>query len=456
MHTLVLLVLPALSRALSVKSCTQTSEDRSSLLATCPRTEDAESTWSLTLDLEPQQSIDGFGASWTDATTLLFDGLSESSTDDIMAGLFGDGEGGIKLELMRMTVGQSDLTPISDGRWSFDESVLPDPSLKKFRLGKVGDRMLKWVAAMLEISGDITLLGSIWSPPGWMKQNNNLRWEYRGSYVNYIVSFLQAYSSAGVKLDAITLQNEPLHSAAPAWTMHMDESYAAILTNLTADAIQSGGFDTKLWAYDHNTDHPEYPQYVVDNVKDGAVDAVAWHCYGGGFSPLRDFGAKNPGIKQYMTECWLHELTGGGFFDLPQFIMRPVQNGASGAMAWTLAGSVDLDVSYPGGCDQCTGLIQVNRTDATYEFSRDFYAMGQFSKFVKKGAKFLGTTGDHIYDDNTGVESAGFINPDGEILVIIMNKFNDDLKIDFQLQGAEGGSVVHVLKPRTVTTLTLK
>ena len=84
-----------------------------------------------------------------------------------------------------------------------------------------------------------------------MKQNNNLRWEYVDSYVQYFVNFLQAYKNAGVELDAITLQNEPLHSApveGEAWTMYMDSMYAAILSNATSEAISKEGLSTEIWA----------------------------------------------------------------------------------------------------------------------------------------------------------------------------------------------------------------
>ena len=70
-------------------------------------------------------------------------------------------------------------------------------------MGQENDRLL----------GNMLLLGSAWSPPGLMKQNNNLRWEYRDSYVNYWVDFLQMYRDNGTKDDAIPLQNEPPYSA---------------------------------------------------------------------------------------------------------------------------------------------------------------------------------------------------------------------------------------------------
>jgi len=151
-----------------------------------------------------------------------------------------------------------------------------------------------------------------------------------------------------------------------------------------------------------------------------------------------------------MTECWLHETTGEGFFDLPQFLMRPVQNGASGSLTWTLAGSVDLDVSYPGGCTRCTGLVQVDQKDGSYKLTKDFYNLGQFSKFVKQGAKYLNVEGDYVWDDGTGIESAGFVNNDGTVVLIVMNKFSDDIHLTLKTE--VGKDVEGKLKARSLST----
>jgi O-glycosyl hydrolase len=164
------------------KECFATTEDRIKNLQTCSTITDSLETWTLNLDGEPLQAIDGFGAAWTDATTFLFDRLSESDQDKLMTDLFTTK--GIGMEFMRMTIGQSDLTP--DSRWSFDENDgLPDKDLSNWSLTEQGERMRKWILRMGDYNPDILLLGSQWSPPGWMKQNNNLRWEFRDSYVQW-------------------------------------------------------------------------------------------------------------------------------------------------------------------------------------------------------------------------------------------------------------------------------
>lgn len=83
----------------------------------------------------------------------------------------------------------------------------------------------------------------------------------------------------------------------------MDASYQSLLANRLAPALAAAGLKTELWAYDHNTDRPDYPQAVLDNTTRATVNTVAWHCYAPGnpdavWTPLRNFASRNPGVRQ--------------------------------------------------------------------------------------------------------------------------------------------------------------
>jgi len=162
----------------------------------------------------------------------------------------------------------------------------------------------------------------------------------------------------------------------------------------------------------------------------------------------------HPGVKQYMTECWTHLNTGENFFDLPGFMSGPVQNFASGSMAWTLGGSTKYDVAYPGGCGQCSGMIQVDRSGKSYTKTQDFYTLGQFSKFVQKDATYLSGSGSYSYWDGTGVDATHFLNPNGDRVVVIVNKLKKDIhmQVDFASGGGWHGSV----PKRSVVTWVIK
>lgn len=250
-------------------------------------------TWRLKIDdttAGRRQPVTGFGAAWTDATVFAFDRLSKAAQDTLLAELFDATGRGIGLRLMRHTIGQSDLTPALIGEWSYDDNGGADdyPGLAHFNLTEPGRRMVGWISRMQTMNPNgITLIGSPWSPPQWMKASpgkrgqdaNTLDLAMPGTadaWVQYMVKYLQAFELAGVAVAAMTMQNEPLHAADPAWTMYMDAKTQAALAPKLAAAIRAAGLATEIWAYDHNTDHPEYPQAVLDG-SNGTVRSVAWY-----------------------------------------------------------------------------------------------------------------------------------------------------------------------------------
>jgi glucosylceramidase len=415
----------------------------------------ADATWQLHIDDSSsghQQKMTGFGAAWTDATVTVFNSLSADDQEKLLQELFSS-DNGIGLGLMRHTIGQSDLTPNSIGEWSFDSNGgHADPTLANFTLTEPGDQMASWIKRMFQVKKDVTLLGSPWSPPQWMKKGKSLDLAMGEVWSMYMVQYLLAYKARGITVDAMTMQNEPLHAADSAWTMYMDQTDQTVLVPVLQAAIKAAGLSTKIWAYDHNTDKPEFPQYVIDHT---SVDTVAWHCYSSSdkrWDPLTTFHYRNPNVKQYMTECWTHLSTGEGFFDLPTFIQSPIQQYASGSMAWTLGGSTKYDVGYPGGCGQCSGIVQVDMDARNYTLTEDYYKLGQFSKYVQTEAVYLNTTGSHDYRDGTGVQASAFLNPDGTRTLVIVNKIKNDLKVQAIFSSGQwSGNVL----ARSVTTWVL-
>ena len=441
----ILLLLSLSSCTVHSITCTITTEDNSLQLSntceipskTANTKKNPSANWEIHVDDSKYlQTIRGFGAAWTDATVNVFDTLSSTNASNLMKDLFDPtNQNGIKLSLIRHTVGQSDLTPSSLGQWSYDENGgRPDDSkLSHFGLTDPGNRMVDWIIKMYSYNPNITLFGSVWSPPTWMKynENNTLIPKLYSSWVEYMLKYLQAFKDKGVDVDGITLQNEPLHSGDPAWTTSMSAKVQVELANLILPKLGK----TKIYAYDHNTDRPDYPQYVIDNTN---ITTVAWHCYAAAlnneerWSPLSKFRIKNPNIEQIMTECWTHLNTGEHFFDLSTFISRPVTHGASGALAWTLGGSTRYDVSFNDGCKQCSGLVQIDRETGEVFKTSDYYTIGQFSKFVSPGDRVYNVTvGNWDYFDGTGVHTNVFdVQGEGnQIVIVIQNLIHNDLMI---------------------------
>lgn len=221
------------------------------------------SAWSLEVDDQSsgyKQTIKGFGAAVTDATVSVFNELADDDLATLLDTLLTSS--GADFGLFRHTIGSSDLT--GDPAYTYDDNNgEADTELIGFALGDRGTAMASLLAQMRSKKSGLTLLGSVWSPPGWMKlngvidgntTNNNLNPDYRDALAAYFVKYLQAYSEAGASVDAITIQNEPLNSQAgyPTMYVYADESGDIISQNV-GPALSAAGLSTELWAYDHNT-----------------------------------------------------------------------------------------------------------------------------------------------------------------------------------------------------------
>lgn len=224
---------------------------------------DGLDTWSLSVDDSSaghKQTIKGFGAAVTDATVSVFNELGDDDLATLLDTLMTSN--GADFGVMRHTIGASDLT--GDPVYTYDDNNgEADPDLSGFALGDRGTAMASLVAQMRGQKPDLTMVGSVWSPPGWMKlngvvdgntTNNNLNPDYRDALAKYFVKYLEAFADAGASVDAITIQNEPLNSQAgyPTLYVYADESGDIISQNV-GPALAAAGLDTEVWAYDHNT-----------------------------------------------------------------------------------------------------------------------------------------------------------------------------------------------------------
>jgi glucosylceramidase len=224
------------------------------------------STWQLNVDDTTsgyKQTIDGFGACVTDATVTSFDTLSSGKKSSLLQELS-------HFSLLRHTIASSDLS--GDPAYTYDDNGgKDDPSLSGFNLGDRGNAMAQMLKSMKSLNSKIKLLGSPWSPPGWMKLNKKLTGStdrnnlndgyldnsgagYSQAFANYFVKYIQAFRNLGVTVNAITVQNEPLNSQSGYPTMYMfDYEQAQLVQKYVGPALRSANTGTTVWAYDHNT-----------------------------------------------------------------------------------------------------------------------------------------------------------------------------------------------------------
>ncbi|KAK7959948.1 glucan endo-1-6-glucosidase BGN16.3 [Apiospora aurea] len=394
------------------------------------------SQWKLGIDDTPaghRQQITGFGAAVTDATVSVINALPADQRAKLLRELMTSE--GADFGLLRHTIGASDLSAPPAYTYDDTEDNVEDKDLAQFGLGDRGNAMAEMLAEMKQLKPELTILGSPWAPPAWMQLDRKLMGGTEKNNLDH------AYVDQAPPVDAITLQNEPLNSQSGMPTMYVyaDESGKLIRDNV-GPALKKAGLKTSVWAYDHNTDQPSYPQTVLDTAQD-YVDTVAWHCYATNnqWSVLSDFHTKNPHSSQYMTECWTSSKS-TPWHTASSFTVGPLQNWAKGSLAWTL-GTDTNDGPYLGGCDTCRGLVVVDTLSTpTYEFTVDYYMLAQYSKYIPRGATVLAGTGSYTYSDSgAGIQSVATANPDGTRTVVVENTFGNDVYMTLNTTAAEGG-----------------
>lgn len=164
------------------------------------------------------------------------------------------------------------------------------------------------------------------------------------------------------------------------------------------------------------------------------TNTVAWHCYAGNvsWSNMTDFQNRNPGINQYMTECYTPptpKTATDNWFQPANFTIGPIQNWAKGVLAWTLGANANYGphINSSDACGTCQGLVTINN-DGTYTLNAAYYQMAQFSRWMPKGSYVLQTNGSSPTSYYAGLQAVSSLNPKGgNRTVVFMNTNTNDV-----------------------------
>ncbi|KIW34641.1 uncharacterized protein PV07_01408 [Cladophialophora immunda] len=428
-----------------------------------------------------QQEMVGFGHAWTDSAVSVFNTLDNATLARVLEDLFG--QSGNNMGFMRHTIGSSDLSgeqyTYDDNGSSFNEGE-PDLDLSNFSLGPHGTGQAKFIAEMGTVKGDVFLFGSPWSYPGWTKYNDlfiapNLNVDGGGSYnilnnsfnpvyipqmVAYFSKYVDAFRDMGVQVNGITPMNEPLNYQGGYPCMFLDPVDAA---SLIAQGLGQAMHDRGviIMAYDHNTDQPVYPARVIQGTggEGSLTDAAAWHCYAGpvaNYSVMSDFHSAFPNTLQFMTECSNYLPQSGSWnFEVASNFIPPVTHGASAAAMWVMATDQEYGPHSPyGGCAGCQGSVIVN-SSTQYTLTNDYYMVGQFSRFVRRGSvnyRILGNGNEGDARQDNQFYTMAVRNPDSSWAVIMMNNIGSDQDVVLGFNNGESDVWQGTVPNATVVT----
>ncbi|MDQ6806845.1 MAG: glucosylceramidase [Actinomycetota bacterium] len=384
------------------------------------------------------QRITGFGGAMTDSSAwLIRERLGPGTRDALMNALFG--ATGIHLNLLRVPMGASDFT---SGRKPYSYDDMPpgktDPKLRQFSIRHDTSFIVPALAQALSINPGLFVLANPWSPPGWMKSNDAMGNPDDTAYLKpsalrslaaYFVRFLQAYSMLGIHVTAITPQNEPGQASIYPGMNLSEPSEAAFVRDDLVPALKAAKLDTKIYGYDWGWSAPQirYAHSLVRSAAARELTGISTHCYRGNPTTISALHAEAPRLDEIIGECSPGIMPAS----TSEVEIGSMRNWASALALWNLA----LDrtggpVQPPNhACPKCTGIVTVEESTQTVRFTRDYYQLGQISKFVLPGAVRIGSNhfvsyvhpSKHRSMATPGLDDVAFENPDGSRVLVAYN-----------------------------------
>lgn len=381
------------------------------------------------------QYVDGFGYTLTGGSVEVINRLSPSKRKALLHELFGTDKNSISVSYLRLSIGASDL----DGEvFSYDD--LPegqtDASLSKFSLSK-DKALIAMLKEILTINPKIKIIATPWSAPVWMKDNGkskggSLKPEFYGVYADYFVKYIQEMKKEGIAIDAVTPQNEPLHPGNNPSLYMSSEMQGEFIKKHLGPAFKANHIKTKIVAYDHNCNKPEYVLHILkDPEAYQYIDGSAFHLYEGDISALSTVHDAFPEKNLYFTEQW----TGSkGTFNedlnwhTQNVIIGSMRNWSKTALEWNLANDPEYGPHTEGGCTECKGAITVSDSE---NFTRNvsYYIIAHASKFIPAGSQRIAST------QTKSLSTVAFMTQFGKIVLIVQNDHKEDENFNIKFAG---------------------
>ncbi|MEI7421390.1 MAG: glycoside hydrolase family 30 beta sandwich domain-containing protein [Prolixibacteraceae bacterium] len=379
------------------------------------------------------QSIDGFGAALTGGSAYLINQLSTTDRKALLQELFSSDSTFIGMSYLRISVGASDLDATV---FSYDDmpSGQTDAGLQRFSIAPDNTYLIPVLKDIIALNPKIKILGSPWSAPAWMKTNESpkggsLKPEYYSEYANYFVKYIKAMEGQGIKIDAITPQNEPLNpNNNPSMSMSATEENNFV-RNFLGPAFQTANIATKIIVYDHNCDVPSYPLTILnDPATKKFVDGSAFHLYAGDISALYQVHITHPDRNIYFTEQWVggpQNFAGDLKWHVKNLIIGATKNWSKNVLEWNLASDPNYYPHTSGGCSTCLGAVTIG-TSVLRNVS--YYIIAHASKFVKSGSVRIEST------NIVNLPNVAFKTPEGKKVLIVLNESASTLKFNIQFK----------------------
>ena len=388
-----------------------------------------------------KQNIDGIGTGQAGWAPSLYS-FPEPARSNIMNLAF-DPINGIGMSILRMEIGAGGLVanPNVPNYPIGGESM---PTIEPFEnvWDFAYDRDQIWVMQKARDLGVSKIMATAWSPPAWMKSNQDaknggvlLANKYQ-AFADYLSRYVREYKIRhNIDIYAISPANEPLLPQtwqSAVWTGANFQNFLAnyLKPTFTADGVTAKVVLGELAHWGESV----LTETLNDPTARSRMDIAAAHLYGGS-NP----SAVLTNSVQYDKPVWMTEaslLSNGKYIDSALVYARTIHKSLADASTsawifWTLG-------IIPDFADQ--GLITLDDSVAgTYTVRKTFWALGNYSKFIKPGYVRMGS------DTNitTGLYTSAYKDPiTNKFAIVAVNESTSAKEVNFGQLGFSGGNVI--------------
>ena len=406
------------------------------------------------------QTFLGIGGAITDASAEVFARLPPEKQEEFLTAYY-DKEKGIGYSLCRTPIHSCDF---SSGSYTYIEEG--DAALETFSIEH--DRAYKIPLikkAIQAAGGSLLLYASPWSPPAFMKDNNNMLQggkllpEYYDAWAKYYAKFIRAYEAEGMPIWGITIQNEPM--AVQRWEscIYTAEEERDFLKDHLGPTLEREGLgDKKIVVWDHNRDLINHRANTIFEDPEAAKYAwgIGFHWYetwAGGdpmFSNLgnirESFPTKNllftegcqEGFRADRYQYWQHAERYG------RSIINDFNNGTVGWTDWNILLDQNGGPNHVGNF--CFAPLHGDTDSGELIYTPTYYYIGHFSKFIRPGAKRISTVSSRSH-----LLSTTFVNEDRSMVSVVMNQ--SDGAIDYKLYVGEAEAISLSIPAHAIQTV---
>jgi glucosylceramidase len=390
------------------------------------------------------QTIIGIGGAITDASAETFAKLPDNKKQELLDAYY-DKTKGIGYTLARTNINSCDF---SSGSYTYVAEG--DKDLKTFSIDHDKTYRIPLIKQAIKAAGNqLLLFASPWSPPAFMKDNNNM---LRGgkllpgcydAWANYYVRFIKAYEKEGIPIWGITIQNEPMATQKWESCIYTSEEERDFLKNYLGPIMNKQGLgDKKIIVWDHNRDLINQRASTIFNDPEASKYAwgIGFHWYEtwAGGDPMYDNVAKvheaYPSKKILFTEGCAESFNPEKYYNWTngekygRSMINDFNAGTSGWTDWNILLDEKGGPNHVGNF--CFAPVHADTQSGQLIYTPSYYYIGHFSKFVRPNAKRVSSA-----SSRSPLLSVSFINEDGKMATIVMNvsdkPINYNLIVDF-------------------------